>query len=254
MPKIAVFDIDGTIYREAMSFIVAEALLEQDDFPQEKALLNAARHTYKSRQSTEAYWAYNKTILDIFKRLLRQTSPQQLTEVIAELLANKQDYCYAYTTQLVQQLKQEGRVLIAISGSIGNIIEPFATSLGFDHVVASGLEIKDGAFTGERATETKHGKDYILRQLVEEHGLTLEDSIGVGDTHRDVSMLAATDHPIAFNPNAALYETAAQQQWHIVLERKNMIYELAPGAATSSGYALQNARPIFDDNHQERLR
>lgn len=251
MNKIAVFDIDGTIYREAMSFIVAEELLSRYDFSDESSLLEEARHTYKSRQSTEAYWTYNKTILDIFKRVLKQTTPEQLNEVISDLLTNRQDYCYAYTTQLVQQLKKEGRTLVAISGSIADIIEPFAKSLGFDYVVASGLEIKDGKFTGERATETKHGKDQILHELVEKHDLTLEDSIGVGDTHRDLSMLAATEHPIAFNPNAALYEEAEKRGWQIVLERKNMVYELT---SRKDGYALQQAKPIFDDNHQEHLR
>jgi HAD superfamily hydrolase (TIGR01490 family) len=250
MTKIAVFDIDGTIYREAMSFIVAEELLSRYDFPEENRLLDKARHTYKSRQSTEAYWAYNKVILDIFKQVLRQTTPEQLKKVVTDLLTNKQDYCYASTTQLMRQFKEEGRTLIAISGSIADIIEPFAKSLGFDYVVASGLEIKEGKFTGERATETKHGKDQILRELVKKHGLTLEDSFGIGDTHRDLPMLAVTEHAIAFNPNAALYAEAEKRKWKIVLERKNMIYELVPGTA---GYVLQKARPIFDDNHQEHL-
>lgn len=251
MNKIAVFDIDGTIYREAMSFIVAEELIARYDFPEEAKSLAEARHIYKSRGSTEAYWAYNKTILDVFKRVLRNTTPKQLSEVVADLLAQKQDYCYAYTLQLAQQMKEEGRTLVAISGSIADIIEPFAKSLGFDYVVASGLEVIDGKFTGERVTETKHGKDQILRDLVAEHGLSLEDSIGVGDTHRDLAMLHATEHAIAFNPNAALYEEAAKHGWRIVLERKNMIYELVPG---KDGYMIQHARPIFDDNHQEHLR
>jgi HAD superfamily hydrolase (TIGR01490 family) len=249
--KIAVFDIDGTVYREAMSFIVAEELLIGPDFKEEAEALAGARHTYKSRGSTEAYWAYNKTILDVFKKALQHTTPAQLQEVIATLLKHKSDYCYAYTIQLIKQLKAEGRTLIAISGSIANIVEPFAKSVGFDYVVASGLEVKNGAFTGERATETKQGKDKILKALVAEHDLSLEGSVGVGDTHRDIPMLAVTEHPIAFNPNAALYEEAEKHGWKIVLERKNMIYELEKINGT---YTLTSARPIFDDGHQEHLR
>lgn len=251
MTKIAVFDIDGTVYREAMSFIVAEELLTGPAFKEEVELLAVARHAYKSRGSTEAYWTYNKTILDVFKKALLHTAPEQLDEVITNLLRHKSDYCYAYTTQLIKQLKQGGRTLVAISGSIANIVEPFARSLGFDYVVASGLEVIDGKFTGERATETKQGKDKILRDLVAEHGLTLKDSIGVGDTHRDIPMLAVTEHPIAFNPNAALYGEAEKHGWKIVLERKNMIYELEKN---NGAYAVTSVRPIFDDNHQEHLR
>jgi HAD superfamily hydrolase (TIGR01490 family) len=250
MNKIAVFDIDGTVYREALSFIVAEELLVRSDFPEEVRLLAEARQVYKSRGSTEAYWTYNKTILEVFKRVLKRTSPAQLAAVIADVLQAKQDYCYAYTTQLIQQLKNEGYSLVAISGSIADIVEPFARSLGFDYVVASALEIVDGQFTGERATETKQGKDQILRDLVAEHGLTLVGSIGVGDTHRDIAMLAVTELPIAFNPNAALYEEAEKHGWKIVLERKNMIYELVAG---QEGYRLGAAGPLFDGTHTERL-
>jgi len=251
MTKIAIFDIDGTVYRGAMSFIVAEELLKRYDFPDESNELATASHTYKSRGSTEAYWEYNKTILDVFKRVLVRVAPAQLDEVISELLEAKCDYCYAYTTQLLSKLKAEGRTLIAISGSIANIVEPFSRSLGFDYVIASELEVLDGVFTGERATETKMGKDETLRQLVADHGLSLEDSIGVGDTHRDISFLRITGHPIAFNPNAALYEEASKNGWDIVLERKNMIYELS---SKSHEYVVRSAHPIFEDNNQERLR
>jgi HAD superfamily hydrolase (TIGR01490 family) len=251
MTKIAVFDIDGTVYREAMSFIVAEELLTSPDFKEEAEILATARHTFKARASTEAYWEYNKTILDVFKKALRHTTPAQLDEIIANLLKNKSGYCYAYTTQLIKQLKDEGRTLVAISGSIANIVEPFARSMGFDYIVASGLEVIDGKFTGERVAETKQGKDKILKDLVAEHGLTLEDSIGVGDTHRDISMLIVTEKPIAFNPNAALYEEAEKHGWKIVLERKNMIYELGK---SNGAYTVTNAHPLFNDGHQENLR
>lgn len=251
MKKFAVFDIDGTVYREAMSFIVAEELLRRYDFAEEGRQLEDARHVFKSRGSTEAYWTYNKTILSIFEQILPKITPDQLNEVISGLLANKQEYCYAYTTQLVKQYKDEGRTLVAISGSIGDIIVPFSKSLGFDLVVASDLEVVNNTFTGKRATETKHGKDEILRRLIEEHELALEGSIAVGDTHRDLSMMSVTEQAIAFNPNAALYEAAKEHGWHIVLERKNMVYELVPQA---TGYTLASARPIFDDGHQEHLR
>lgn len=251
MKKIAVFDIDGTVYREAMSFIVAEALLARYDFKAEQKMLDEARHIYKSRGSTEAYWVYNKTILDVFKRTLLHTTPAQLDAVINALLSEKSSYCYAYTTQLIQQLKADGYVLVAISGSIANIVEPFARSIGFDYVVASGLEVVNGAFTGERTSETKHGKEQILRDLVAEHGLSLAGSIGVGDTHRDISFMRVTERAIAFNPNAALYEEAQKQGWDVVIERKNMVYEMTP---QDGGYVVRQAHPLFADSHQEHLR
>jgi len=51
--KLAVFDIDGTVYREAMSFIVAEELLAAPNFAEDAKILGQARHTYKSRGSDD---------------------------------------------------------------------------------------------------------------------------------------------------------------------------------------------------------
>ena len=48
MSKIAVFDIDGMAYREAMSFIVAEELISCYDFSQEEKLLADARYIFNS--------------------------------------------------------------------------------------------------------------------------------------------------------------------------------------------------------------
>jgi phosphoserine phosphatase len=148
-------------------------------------------------------------------------------------------------------MKSEGRELIAISGSIKDVVEPFAQSLGFNIIIASELEIIAGHYTGKRVNQTIKDKDALLRTIVAEHHLTLEDSLGIGDTHRDISILEMLEHPIAFNPNAALYDHAAQQGWKIVIERKNMIYELSKKRDV---YELESAHPIHDDANKEYVR
>jgi len=250
MKKFAVFDIDGTVYRDAMSFIVAEPVIAQFGTASEQQRLAHATKTWKERGSNEAYWTYNKTILELFEAVLPKISPQELKKIVDEILESKGQYRYAYTTALIAELKQEGYVLIAISGSIKDIVEPFALRNGFDLVVASGLEVADGAFTGKRVAQTNKGKAELLHGLIKKHGLTQKDSIGVGDTHRDISLLANVERPIAFNPNAALYEEAQAQGWDIVLERKNMVYELA---AQGGNYILKQAQPSHGSGHQEKL-
>jgi hypothetical protein len=64
-------------------------------------------------------------------------------------------------------------------------------------------------------------------------------------------VLSITEHPTVFNPNAALYDEARKRDWKIVLERKNMIYELNK---SNGDYVVTSARPLFNDNHQESLR
>jgi len=61
-----------------------------------------------------------------------------------------------------------------------------------------------------------------------EHKLTFEGSYGVGDTESDISFLKLVENPIAFNPNQNLKAAAEKEQWKIVVEKKDVIYEIAP--------------------------
>ncbi len=251
MKKIAVFDLDGTVYTHTLTFDVVEELLQDSKFSEERKSVELAKHEWRKREATESYWVYNKKVLDVFERITPQVTPQQMKIAIENVLSRKGKYCYVYTTSLIDALKKEGRLMIAISGSIKNIVEPFALALGFDIIVSSELEVIDGVFTGKRSSQTNTNKDQLLRDVVEKNNATLEDSVGAGDTHRDISMLSLLQNPIAFNPNSALYDEAVKKGWKIVIERKNMIYEMVKKA---DGYVLENAHPSRGEEHQEHLR
>ncbi len=251
MKKIGVFDLDGTVYRGTLTFAVANELLKQPELRAIKNKVEAAKNTWKKYGSTEAYWVYNKTMLEVFETILINISPAALEAAAKKAMIRAQTNCYTYPVQLITKLKRENRVLVAISGSIKDLVEPFAHNLGFDIIISSELEIKNGTYTGKRINQTNINKDELLQNLVKERGLTLEDSIGIGDTHRDISFLSVVEKPIAFNPNAALYEEAATHGWQVVIERKNMVYELA---AENGEYSIINAHPIHLDEHHEGQR
>jgi phosphoserine phosphatase len=73
--------------------------------------------------------------------------------------------------------------------------------------------------------------------LVIKHDSTYQASLAVGDSEGDIKMLALTDQPIAFNPTNALMKHAKQAGWPIVLERKNVVYNLEPA---NGDYKLQS--------------
>jgi phosphoserine phosphatase len=118
--------------------------------------------------------------------------------------------------------------LLAISNSPKFIVYGFAYELGFHK--SYGTFYTTGAtnrFTGE--LEDEHiimNKASILSRAIEKENLGLIGSVGVGDTESDISMLAMVEQPIAFNPNRALYRHAMQQSWKVMVERKDVIYEI----------------------------
>jgi phosphoserine phosphatase len=83
------------------------------------------------------------------------------------------------------------------------------------------------AFTGVVIDEhVILNKANILKRAVEKEGLTLKGSVGVGDTESDISFLELVEKPICFNPNKRLYTYAKRNDWKVVVERKDVIYEL----------------------------
>jgi phosphoserine phosphatase len=62
--------------------------------------------------------------------------------------------------------------------------------------------------------------------LVTKHGLSFKKSVAIGDSLSDAAMLELVDRPIAFNPDKELFKRALDEGWRVVIERKNMIYEM----------------------------
>jgi phosphoserine phosphatase len=79
-------------------------------------------------------------------------------------------------------------------------------------------------------------KDKALKQMVEKHHLSWPDSVAIGDSATDIKMLELVENPIAFNPESRLFKVAKSRGWPIVVERKNVIYELEK---STNGYHLR---------------
>ena len=101
-----------------------------------------------------------------------------------------------------------------------------AKQYDFLDCVGSTFNRAHGRFTGSREI-VSHDKKAALESLIKKHDLTTDDSYAIGDTHGDVGMMSLVEHPIAFNPNRRLYDQAIANKWPIVVERKNVVYELS---------------------------
>lgn len=224
---VAVFDIDGTIFRSSLLIELVDRLILRDIFPE------AARTEYERAQEEwldrkADYAPYIKKVVNSFAKHAKGVPYGDVADVAGEIIEEMKHRTYRYTRDLITDLKKRGYYLLAVSHSPKFIVDGFAYEHGFDK--SYGTFYTTGAtnrFTGE--IEDEHvimNKANILTRAVEKHNLTLKNSIGVGDTESDISMLAMVEDPIAFNPNRALYRHASQRLWKIVVERKDVIYEL----------------------------
>jgi len=232
----AVFDIDGTLIRWQLYHAVVNQLAKSGHVSeQDYAAIRDSRMQWKKRSHEQSYKAYEKTIIQAFHAAIQDIDQATYEAAVSNVLNEYKEQVYTFTRDLIASLKARDYVLLAISGSQYEIVEKLSKFYGFDEAVGNRYEKIGNSFTGKHA-HTFERKKSILEELIDKHNLTTNESVAVGDSESDIPLLDSVEHPIAFNPTKGLMERARAQQWRIVVERKDAIYDLRP---SSQGYILQ---------------
>lgn len=225
--KVAVFDVDGTIFRSSLLIQVVDQLIRDGVFPEDAQRSYAKEHErWLDREGT--YQDYIDGVVRAFKNNLRGVHYGALADAAEKVVAAQWKRTYRYSRDLIPELKDKGYFLLAVSHSPKTVLDKFCPRLGFDKAYGIVYEIgPTDKFTG--AVIDEHwilNKGNILKRAMEKENLKLAYSIGVGDTESDIPILEMVARPICFNPNQNLYKHAKREGWEIVVERKDMIYEI----------------------------
>ncbi|MBL4644329.1 MAG: HAD-IB family hydrolase [Candidatus Pacebacteria bacterium] len=225
--KVAVFDVDGTIFRSSLLIKLVESMVREGLLPKSaEKYYEKAHKKWLDREG--GYAEYIAAMVEAFYKHIKGVHYSDFIEISKGIVANEGNHTYRYTRDLIKRLKKEGYFLLAVSHSPKTILDQFCPRLGFDKTYGMMYEIgPEDRLTGE--ITDKHlilNKAYIVKRAVEKENLTLKDSIGVGDTEGDISFLELVDTPICFNPNSNLYRHAKLNNWDVVVERKDVIYEI----------------------------
>jgi len=225
--KVAIFDIDGTVFRSSLIIEIVHALLEEGIFASvtEKIYLRAYKKWLDRRDS---YEKYINAVVKAFRKNIKNVSYDCFSKIADKVVTFYKDRVYRYTRDLIKKLKKKNYYLLAISRSPKLLVEGFCRKWGFNKVYGEIYEIDEKRrFTGRTLYSTLvDDKAKILRRAIEKENLTLKGSIGVGDTESDIPFLKMVERPICFNPNQKLYKFARKAGWQIVVERKDVIYYL----------------------------
>jgi HAD superfamily hydrolase (TIGR01490 family) len=224
--RFAAFDIDGTLIRWQLYHAVFDELARRGHIPaSDYQHVRDLRMKWKQRDTAEAYKTYELAMVDIYESLM-PSIPVKAYQAVARDVADKyKGQVYTYTRSLIKELKAKDYMILAISGSHQDLLDYVAPMYGFDVWAGSTYEHADGYYTGERYIAGFY-KEEILRNLIQQHDLAINDSYGVGDSASDIPMLNMTEHAVAFNPNRQLLAEARKHGWRIVVERKDVVYEL----------------------------
>lgn len=227
MQKVAFFDIDGTVFRSSLLIELVERMIDKGIFPE------TARESYRQefsswRNREGKYEDYIAAVVRAYITHIKGVFYGDLADIGRAVVDEKGKHIYRYTRDLIEQLRRDNYFIVAISQSPKTILDDFCASHGFDKVYGRIYEIgPQDRFTGEVAdVHLIENKANIVQRVVQKEDVTLEDSVAVGDTEGDISLLEAVETPICFNPNKTLHDYAKRVGWRVVVERKDVIYEL----------------------------
>jgi HAD superfamily hydrolase (TIGR01490 family) len=224
--KIAIFDIDGTIFRKNLAFELIYQLTWMKVF-EKKVRSELVRYYNNWLEHIGVYDDYRQALVRIYGENIKGCRKEDVLQASQEIMAFHKDRTYIFADSLIQKLKSENYNIIAISGSPSEIVNEYNKYLQFDATFGCVYEVDEqGRYTGKIVFEPPIRKGEVANQYISENNLTLEDSYGIGDTQSDADFLELVENPIAFNPNQNLKDLAEEKGWRIVVEKKDVIYEI----------------------------
>ena len=111
---------------------------------------------------------------------------------------------------LIRTLKRLGCAVGIVSGGFTAVTDDLVADLGLDHALANVLEVVDGRLTGQvlgRVVDRAR-KAEALREFAALEGVTMAQTVAIGDGANDLDMLAAAGLGIAFNAKPVVREAA----------------------------------------------
>ena len=236
--KLAIFDIDGTIFRSSLIIELFNELVRRGVYPL-SAKLEVERDYLKWLNRKGHYNDYLMKLVRVFYKNIAGCSVRQIEPAVKAVITWQKDRVHRYPRQLIKDLRAKGYFILVISNSPEPVVRRFASSMGFDAAIGHVLEIVDGVYTGHSILNgiVQPGmawmdKVKILDHFIAEHSLRVDmaHSVMIGDSEGDLPLLSTVGIPIAFNPSLPLAKIAKKHGWRIVVERKDAVYDIKDAA------------------------
>lgn len=115
--------------------------------------------------------------------------------------------------ELVKELHDRGYKVGLVSGGFHETVDQLAAELQLDYVRANRLEVENGFLTGRVLGEivTKETKKERLQAWASENGLSLQETVAIGDGANDLPMIQTAGVGIAFCAKPIVQEQAPYQ-------------------------------------------
>ncbi|MGG7177074.1 HAD-IB family hydrolase [Clostridium paraputrificum] len=237
MKKVAAFfDIDGTVYREGLITEVFKKLVKYEIIQGEKWYNEVRPEFIKWDKRQGDYDMYLLKMVDIYMDAIKGLKRDQIDFIAKRVVEQKGDRVYTFTRDRIKWHKEQGHIVITVSGSPYELVREMANKYGFDDFRGS-IYVQDehNMYTGEVIPMWDSvSKEKAIKELEELYNIDLSKSYAYGDTGGDYTMLKMVNNPYCMNPTKELLtkvvgDEELKEKVNVIVERKDVTYNLDIG-------------------------
>ncbi|MDE0245116.1 MAG: HAD family phosphatase [Gammaproteobacteria bacterium] len=213
VPRLALFDIDGTLLNEPSSekrFMLWLFL---------KGRIGPIRLLAYALFALRHFPRYGPGVFAKNKSLLWRRTVSSVEELAREWAAGglEKALCGPCLERL-RTHQQAGDIVVLLSGTPRVLADAIADRLGVDHVVATECALRAGRYGFAPPIVHRVGEDKLAsaRDLCARFETTLANSAAYGNSLSDLPLLGACGAPVAVNPDSALAAIAGERGWEVI--------------------------------------
>lgn len=229
----AFFDIDGTIYREGLITEVFKKIIKYELIEEKKWYSEVRPSFIKWDKRQGDYDTYLLKMVDIYMEAIKGISRNHIDYIAKKVIEQKGDRVYTFSRERIRWHKEQGHIVIAISGSPIELVREMSSKYNMDDYRGSIYLLDENEnYTGDIIPMwDSESKEKALLELKEKYNIDLEKSYAYGDTSGDFTMFKSVGIPYCINPTKELLakvmeDEEVKDKIKVIVERKDVTYNL----------------------------
>ncbi len=216
MTTSAVFiDLDRTLLCHASGQVLNRALVQEGVLPEGRSLPgDKLLYAVNDRLGENLL---SMSLVRAAARVARGWRQDQVQAAGRRAVAELSELVAPFAPQRLAAFRAEGHRLVLSTTTPVDMIAPFAEAIGFDDLIATAYETKDGCYTGRlyEGFVWGTGKLHAVKQWADDHDVDLADCHACSDSIFDVPLLSSVGTPHAVNPDPSLTVVATARRWPV---------------------------------------
>ena len=231
--KAAFFDIDGTIYREGLITEVFKKIIKYD-LVDEKKWYKEVKPAYINWDKRQGdYDTYLLKMVDVYTEAILGLDKYHIDYIAKKVIEQKGDRVYTFSRERIKWHKEQGDIVIAISGSPIELVKEMSSKYNMDDYRGTIYELNsENKYNGNIIPMwDSESKEKAIKELCEKYDIDLSQSYAYGDTSGDYTMFKSVGCPFAINPTKELLgkiknDESLKDKINLIVERKDVTYKL----------------------------